>query len=132
MGPARGRLPRRAAWAAAAAAAFLAGAVIGPVAASATSARPRAAAQRVATSARFPRLDHIFVIMMENTSYAGLLPPSNPDTAYIRHLAGRYGLESDDHGVTHVSMPNYIAASCCTRTSTRTRHGRGTSFRSPS
>jgi hypothetical protein len=57
-----------------------------------------------------PRLDHVFVIMMENTSYQDLLNPANHNTAFIQSLAHNYGLATNYYGVTHPSMPNYIAA----------------------
>src|SRR5581483_7072398 len=49
----------------------------------------------------FPHQDHIFVIMMENTSYSDLLNPANSYTPYIQQLAQDYGLETDYYGVTH-------------------------------
>ena len=55
-------------------------------------------------------LKHIFVIMMENTSYSDLLNPSNANTTFIQSIANTYGLETNYSGVTHVSLPNYIAA----------------------
>jgi hypothetical protein len=55
-------------------------------------------------------MDHVFVIMMENTSYDDLLSPGNTNTAFIRGLASSNGLETNYSGVTHVSMPNYVAA----------------------
>ena len=55
-------------------------------------------------------LKHVFVIMMENTSYDDLLSPSNTNTAFIRQLAANNGLANNYFGVTHVSLPNYIAA----------------------
>jgi phospholipase C len=58
----------------------------------------------------FAHLDHVFVIMMENTSYDDLLSPDNANTAFIRRLANSNGLETNYFGVTHVSMPNYVAA----------------------
>jgi hypothetical protein len=61
-------------------------------------------------AAHFPHMDHVFVIMMENTSYSDLLSPSNPNTTFIQSLANTYGLETNYFGVTHVSMPNYLAA----------------------
>lgn len=57
-----------------------------------------------------PQMAHIFVIMMENTGSAGLLDPSNPNTTFLRGLANTYGLETNYFGVTHVSLPNYLAA----------------------
>lgn len=61
-------------------------------------------------SSGFPHMDHVFVIMMENTSYTALLTPGNTHTAFIRQIAGRYGLATDYFGVTHTSLPNYVAA----------------------
>jgi phospholipase C len=58
----------------------------------------------------FAHMNHVFVIMMENTAYADLLAPSNANTGFIRHLATAYGLETDYFGVTHPSLPNYVAA----------------------
>ncbi|HUJ55004.1 MAG TPA: alkaline phosphatase family protein [Gaiellaceae bacterium] len=58
---------------------------------------------------RSPHLDHVFVIMMENTAYSDLLDPSNSNTSFIRSLASTYGLETDYYGVTHTSLPNYVA-----------------------
>lgn len=62
-----------------------------------------------AAPAPFPHLDHIFVIMMENTSYSDLLSASNSNTTFIQSLAQKYGLETDYYGVTHTSLPNYVA-----------------------
>jgi hypothetical protein len=61
-------------------------------------------------AAGFPHMDHVFVIMMENTSYSALLDPTNTNTTFIQHLASTYGLATDYFGVTHVSLPNYVAA----------------------
>ena len=57
----------------------------------------------------FPRMTHIFVIMMENTSYTDLLSPANTNTTFIQSIANNYGLETNYSGVTHVSLPNYMA-----------------------
>lgn len=57
-----------------------------------------------------PRLGHVFVIMMENTGYSDLLTPANHETRFIQHLASTYGLATHYYGVTHPSLPNYVAA----------------------
>ncbi len=57
----------------------------------------------------FPHMNHVFLIMMENTSYSDLLNPSNTNTTFIQSLANTYGLETDYFGVTHTSLPNYVA-----------------------
>ncbi len=59
---------------------------------------------------RVPRLSRVFVIMMENTSYSALLNPANHNTAYIQSLTRTYGLATHYYGVTHPSLPNYVAA----------------------
>lgn len=83
----------------------LAGGAVLPRVASADSP-----ARGVQATASFPHMDHVFVIMMENSSYSGLLANSNADTKYIQKLAATDGLAEDYYGVTHVSTPNYIAA----------------------
>ncbi|GAC1565510.1 MAG: alkaline phosphatase family protein [Ktedonobacteraceae bacterium] len=54
------------------------------------------------------RFQHVFVIMMENTSYTSLI--GNPNAPWINHAANVYGLATDYTGVTHPSQPNYIAS----------------------
>jgi len=99
------RISRLPTWAVAVALAFGLGAVVGPVVASAhpvsTSSQPGHGGHR---------MSHVFVIMMENTSYDDLLSPSNQNTKFIRQLAANNGLANNYFGVTHVSLPNYIAA----------------------
>ena len=51
---------------------------------------------------------HVFVIMMENTSYASLI--GNPNAPWINAAAATYGFATNYTGVTHPSQPNYIAA----------------------
>lgn len=68
------------------------------------------AARGVAATAPFPHMDHVFVIMMENSSYSSLMSSSNSDTRYIQQLAATNGLADHYYGVTHVSTPNYIAS----------------------
>lgn len=51
---------------------------------------------------------HVFIIMMENTSYTSLI--GNLNAPWINAAAQKYGLATDYFGVTHPSQPNYIAA----------------------
>src|SRR5579872_555879 len=51
---------------------------------------------------------HVFVIMLENTSYDSLI--GNPNAPFINQAAATYGLAANYTGVTHPSQPNYIAA----------------------
>ena len=62
-------------------------------------------------SGGFSHMRHVFVIMMENTSYSDLLNPSNTNTTFIQSLASTYGLATNYYGVTHTSLPNYVAVS---------------------
>src|SRR5579872_4465192 len=47
---------------------------------------------------------HIFVIVLENRSYAQEI--ANP---YFRQLAAQYAIATNYHGVSHPSLPNYLA-----------------------
>ena len=47
---------------------------------------------------------HVFVIVMENRSYSQVI-----GTGYIADLAAKYGVATDYHGVSHPSLPNYLA-----------------------
>ena len=47
---------------------------------------------------------HVFLIVMENRSYSQAI--SSP---YMSQLATRYGAATDYHGISHPSLPNYLA-----------------------
>ncbi len=53
-------------------------------------------------------LDHIFVIMLENHSKSSVI--DDPNSPYLTSLAHSYTMASNYYGVTHPSMPNYIAS----------------------
>nr|MDQ6935776.1 alkaline phosphatase family protein [Actinomycetota bacterium] len=53
-------------------------------------------------------LDHIFVIMLENHSQSSVI--GDPNAPYLTSLAHRYSMADNYYGVTHPSMPNYLAA----------------------
>lgn len=55
-----------------------------------------------------PAYQHMFVIMLENHSKSSVIGDRN--APYINTLADRYGLAENYYGVTHPSMPNYIAS----------------------
>ncbi len=82
--------------------ALLGGSALG-AGAFASGTSPAAAASKPA-----PRLDHIFVIMLENHSQSSVI--GNENAPFINRLAGRYATADHYYGVTHPSMPNYIAA----------------------
>ncbi len=51
--------------------------------------------------------DHIYVIMLENHSQSSVI--GDPNAPYITHLAKTYAMADNYYGVTHPSMPNYVA-----------------------
>jgi hypothetical protein len=51
---------------------------------------------------------HIFLIMMENHGRDQILG-NTADAPFINSLAARYNVERNYHGVTHPSLPNYLA-----------------------
>ncbi len=53
------------------------------------------------------RYQHIFVIVMENSSYDDIISSSH--TSRIKALAKQYGLATNYWAITHPSEPNYIA-----------------------
>ena len=53
------------------------------------------------------KLDHIFVIMLENHSQSSVIGDVN--APFITSLATTYSTADNYYGVTHPSMPNYIA-----------------------
>ena len=52
--------------------------------------------------------DRLFVIMLENHSKSSVIDDAN--APFITSLAHQYGMASNYYGVTHPSMPNYIAS----------------------
>ncbi len=54
------------------------------------------------------RLDRVFVIMLENHSQSSVI--DDPNAPYLTNLAHTYAMADNYYGVTHPSMPNYIAA----------------------
>jgi hypothetical protein len=51
--------------------------------------------------------DHIYVIMLENHSQSSVI--GDPNAPFITSLASQYAMADHYYGVTHPSMPNYIA-----------------------
>jgi len=54
------------------------------------------------------RLDRVFVIMLENHSRSSVI--DDPNAPYLTNLAHTYAMADHYYGVTHPSMPNYLAA----------------------
>jgi hypothetical protein len=55
-----------------------------------------------------PKLKHIFVIMLENHSQSSVI--DDPNAPFITQLAHSNAMAANYYGVTHPSMPNYVAA----------------------
>jgi len=51
-----------------------------------------------------PAPTHVFVIVMENRSYAEVA-----GNGYVAQLAAQFGVATDYHGIAHPSLPNYLA-----------------------
>ena len=58
-------------------------------------------------SATLPRFDHIFVVIMENRSFADIL--ESGEAPYVSSLAGANGLATQYFPVTRGSLANYLA-----------------------
>lgn len=69
-----------------------------------SAAAPRGAAPAVAAS----RLDRVFIIMIENHGLHSVI--GDPAAPYITSLSRTYGMATRYYGVTHPSLPNYVAA----------------------
>src|SRR6266850_7122553 len=67
----------------------------------ARSIAPRAAA------ALTPAFDHIFVVIMENTSAASIIG-NTAQAPYINSLATKYAYSTSYFAITHPSLPNYL------------------------
>jgi hypothetical protein len=56
-----------------------------------------------------PPFTHVFYIMMENTGVDQLVG-NTAYAPYINQLIAKYGYDNNYFGVTHTSLPNYVAA----------------------
>jgi len=59
------------------------------------------------TPTALPAFSRVFIIMMENKEFADVIGSAN--APYINSLASQYGLATSYTGVTHPSLPNYMA-----------------------
>ncbi len=55
-----------------------------------------------------PHFRHVFIIMMENEAIDRIL--GNTNAPYINSLAQQYAVAANYYGITHPSLPNYIAS----------------------
>lgn len=70
---------------------------------------PAAPGRHLKLPASLPRSNrsHVVVIVLENRSASEAI--GNPEAPYISRLAHRYALATRYYGVTHPSLPNYLA-----------------------
>jgi len=61
----------------------------------------------VASVAGVPSFSHIYLIVMENHEYGSIVGSSQ--APYLNALIRHYGLATNDHAVSHPSLPNYLA-----------------------
>lgn len=61
------------------------------------------------SAAQQASIQHIFYIMMENHSTSEIIG-NTADAPYLNQLANSYGTAVKYYGVTHPSLPNYLAA----------------------
>jgi phospholipase C len=61
-----------------------------------------------ARAGQLPRPDHVVIVIEENHGYAQIMDLRNR-ASYIHALAKRGMLFTESHGVTHPSLPNYLA-----------------------
>ncbi len=60
-----------------------------------------------AALAQTPRLDHVYIIVLENHGFDDAL--YNGPSPFMRQLASAQGLATNYFGVAHPSLPNYLA-----------------------
>ena len=71
------------------------------------STAPAGSAAPVATAATPPGPPHVMVIVMENREESSVV--GQPDAPYTTSLANGYGQATHWYGVSHPSLPNYLA-----------------------
>lgn len=74
----------------------------------ATAAAAASPTDHPASHRQGPALDRVFVIMLENHSKSSVI--DDPNAPYLTSLAHSYGMADNYYGVTHPSMPNYLAS----------------------
>jgi acid phosphatase len=79
----------------------------GGLAAPADASRQAATADVSAAATAIPAFRHIYLIVMENHEYGSIVGSTH--APFINSLIRRYGLATNYHGITHPSLPNYLA-----------------------
>jgi phosphatidylinositol-3-phosphatase len=82
-------------------------ATVAPVSGPASASHPPVPTPPPAGSGSVPAFSHVFVIVMENHEYGSVI--GSGAAPYIDSLANSYGLATNYYGVSHPSLPNYLA-----------------------
>src|SRR5437879_2927729 len=61
-----------------------------------------------AATQAMPAFDHVFVVVMENTSASSIIGNTS-QAPYTNNLAAAYSYSSNYFGISHPSLPNYLA-----------------------
>src|SRR5690349_19192414 len=61
----------------------------------------------LAPSATVPALKHVFVVVLENKDYQEIV--DRDSMPFFNGLAQQYGLATNYYGISHPSLPNYLA-----------------------
>src|SRR5262245_65701586 len=67
---------------------------------------PKHTVLAVAPAASVPAFKHIFVIVLENKEYEGVI--GDRQAPYLNTLARLYGLATNYYAIRHPSLPNYL------------------------
>ena len=86
------------------------GAALAEVSAAPAASPARPGAQAPCGTAPSATYRHVIWIFMENRTYDSVIN-GNGDAPELERYANNCGLATDYHGITHPSLPNYIAAS---------------------
>jgi acid phosphatase len=56
-----------------------------------------------------PKYDHVVIVLEENHSFKQILEDGKKECPYINQLAGESANMTQAHGISHPSLPNYLA-----------------------
>src|ERR1700716_4339397 len=102
-------LVRRGAVVVGALAAFVAASGAAMAAAHASPDDPRAGPAGVPTAAALPPIRHVFILVLENQSFATTFGRNSPAPYLANNLTSKGALLSNYYGIGHWSLDNYVA-----------------------
>jgi phospholipase C len=102
-------LVRRGAVVVGALAAFVAASGVAMAAAHASPDDPRAGPAGIPTTAALPPIRHVFILVLENQSFATTFGRNSPAPYLASNLTSKGALLSNYYGIGHWSLDNYVA-----------------------